>query len=372
MIAIDKGIVSRWKIDTRFENWLSYRADQSRFFKRLYIRFYAIFDREYYKKGKQMAKTKMEAFHAEKLYEEGHNENEILLDMLYCLHRFGFSYNEYFWFELYNKNTAGKEEFISDKMRFEYYEQLNSEVGTKLLRDKGKTWELLGDFFKRDCVAVYSREDSSAFQSFVEKHSEFLYKPIGLGCGEGVKKITATKSTGEQLCADLLKNGAFIVEEIICQSEEMAKFHRQSVNTVRIATMVCKDGVHALFSYLRMGIGDMIVDNAGAGGITAAVNPKRGIVVSKAISERGTDQYISHPDTKEKIIGFQLPEWDQALQLVKKMAGLVPNMRYIGWDLAYTDNGWVLVEANGQGQVLIQVINKIGIKYRFLELMENT
>ena len=34
-----------WKLDTPFENWLSYRADKSEFLKKLYVLYYKIFDR---------------------------------------------------------------------------------------------------------------------------------------------------------------------------------------------------------------------------------------------------------------------------------------------------------------------------------------
>ena len=57
-----------------------------------------------------------------------------------------------------------------------------------------------------------------------------------------------------------------------------------------------------------------------------------------------------------KYMGFQVPDWDKAISLVKEMHELVPKVGYIGWDLAYTDNGWVLVEANGGSQILIPQI----------------
>ena len=27
-----------------------------------------------------------------------------------------------------------------------------------------------------------------------------------------------------------------------------------------------------------------------------------------------------------------------------------PDIRFVGWDLAYTDNGWIIIEANDNGQ----------------------
>lgn len=43
--------IARWKIDNWFENWLSYKADNSKFWKNIYVFFYYIFDNKYYKGG---------------------------------------------------------------------------------------------------------------------------------------------------------------------------------------------------------------------------------------------------------------------------------------------------------------------------------
>lgn len=43
--------ISRWKIDSRIENFLGYMADRTEFWKRMYILYYKIFDRQYYQGG---------------------------------------------------------------------------------------------------------------------------------------------------------------------------------------------------------------------------------------------------------------------------------------------------------------------------------
>ena len=40
--------ITRWKLDNQFENWLSYKADESEFWKRLYVLYYIIFDYKYH------------------------------------------------------------------------------------------------------------------------------------------------------------------------------------------------------------------------------------------------------------------------------------------------------------------------------------
>ncbi len=369
MIAIDKGNIARWKIDTPFENWLSRRADNSNLFKTLYCTYYSVFDKKYYKNGIAMAEKVYNTYNGQELF--GNNKKAVIKDMIYCLHRFGFSFNEYFLYELYKKNTMGRDEFVADKMRYEYYCIMNTDEGKKLLRDKGKTYELFKPYFKRECLKVYSVEDRQSFLDYVKKHDRFIYKPIGEDCGRGVRIITSLEHEPEKLFDGLLASGHFILEELICQSDEMAKFHKSSINTVRVVTINCKDGVHALYSFYRMGRGGAIVDNAGAGGIFAEVDIKSGIVFSKAISEYTNESYFIHPDSGEMILGYQLPDWEDAIKLVKQMALVIPEMKHIGWDLAHTDNGWVLVEANGSGQPVSQMASKRGIKKELMKCMEN-
>ena len=358
MIAIEKGKIARWKIDTPFENWLGKRAENSEFYKKLYCKYYKIFDAKYYKKGIQLAKDilvkrKMEI------------ENSLIRDMIFCLHRYGFSFDEYFIYELYNKNSRGRSEYISDKMRYEYYYMMNSEEGNKLLRDKGKTYELFKKYFKRKCAPIYEEKDETKFNDFISHVNQFIYKPMGKDSGKGIQILEASKCNFK----DLFKSGPFIVEELIKQSEIMASFHEESVNTIRIATILCNDGVHILGACFRMGIGNSIVDNTGSGGIITSVDEESGIVYTKAISEFYSEKYIRHPDSKKIILGFQMPDWEQLIQIIKEAATLLPEMRYIAWDFAHTNDGWVLVEANGSGKFGMQMTDKIGRKNELLELI---
>ena len=118
-----------------------------------------------------------------------------------------------------------------------------------------------------------------------------------------------------------------------------------------------------------MGIGNSIVDNTGSGGIIASVDEESGIVYTKAISEFYSHKYIRHPDSKKIILGLQMPDWDNLIQIVKEAAMVLSEMRYVAWDFAHTNDGWVLVEANGSGKFGMQMTDKIGRKNELLELI---
>lgn len=53
-----------------------------------------------------------------------------------------------------------------------------------------------------------------------------------------------------------------------------------------------------------------------------------------------------------------MPEWGEALSLIKAMATKVKGTTLIAWDIAYSDKGWLMVEANENGDWSIIQSNK--------------
>lgn len=88
---IHKGI-ARWKLNNSFENWLSYKADKSEFWKFVYVSYYKWFDRKYYKVGLKYLNLYLDLF---KKQWEGLNRDYIIRDMIYSLHRFGADFQDY-------------------------------------------------------------------------------------------------------------------------------------------------------------------------------------------------------------------------------------------------------------------------------------
>ena len=160
-----------------------------------------------------------------------------------------------------------------------------------------------------------------------------------------------------------------ILEERIVQHPAMARLHSASVNTVRIATVRIDDAEIEFFPpALRVGRDGSAVDNAGAGGIICVADLQTGVVTC-ARDERGNG-YITHPNTGEPLVGFQIPRWEEALQLVRELAQVVPTNRYTGWDLALTESGWVLVEANARGQFIWQYASQTGSREQVERIFE--
>ncbi|MBS2037090.1 hypothetical protein JST97_19030 [bacterium] len=62
--------------------------------------------------------------------------------------------------------------------------------------------------------------------------------------------------------------------------------------------------------------------------------------------------YGHHPITKFPIAGLQLPDWTKVTDLATKAHQLLTNHVFLGWDIALTDAGPVLLECNAGWDVL--------------------
>ena len=285
-------------------------------------------------------------------------------DMWYCSVRYRCAFKEYFIFGFPRLNHRGRREFVTDHEKMDAVRRLSPPEVRDILRDKWKAYERFGAYYKREILKADDGLSEAAFCGFLQRHPKFIVKPLDDACGRGVRLVdTAAEPVEPARLLEELRGQNTILEELIVQCQAMARFHPQSVNTIRCVTFL-KDGqVHILFTFFRMGRGGSVVDNAGAGGISAAIDPDSGIVCSAGISKTATDSWLFHPDTDEQIIGAHIPLWDQLKSLVSELAQIIPEQPYVGWDLALTDDGWILVEGNNAAQLsCIQSIAQRGIR----------
>lgn len=137
-----------------------------------------------------------------------------------------------------------------------------------------------------------------------------------------------------------------VIQKPLRQSALLAQINPSSVNTVRILTLLRKDGsVRICSKILRMGIGSAKVDNASSGGITVGINDD-GTLKDTAYFVSGK-KYKHHPTTGVKFSTVKLPSLDKAVSMVSRQANSLPYFRLVSWDIAFdeTDNP-VLIEAN--------------------------
>lgn len=168
-----------------------------------------------------------------------------------------------------------------------------------------------------------------------------------------------------------------VFQEVIKPHPDIAALIGPRLATARF--MVLNDG-EAPEIYrvgLRLPAGNSMVDNfrgGASGNMLARLDPDSGVVVDVLSAIRLEWSTIDqHPDTGMTFAGFQIPDWDVAVDLVKRASAAAPGLLIHNWDVAFTDAGPVLLEDNPAGDFgLPQLVARRGLATpRFLKLYES-
>lgn len=309
---------------------------------------------------------------------------EVFYKAIYDYWAYGFAPGEQAQYRLLDKSHEEKASYISMNGKFAYLSRLNKKADMHLLEDKYEAYQLLKPYYKRDVIKIESEDDFNVFLDFIEKHSEFVAKPVGLYCAIGVRKVkVADYPDAKTLFGSLLesvsdferttnkwsKRHAVVLEELIVQDENFAAIHPLSVNGVRITTIRIGETVHIYYPWLKVGVIDNVVASAAQGGFDAGIDVATGVLDSDGFLEDGSAiEY--HPTTNVKIKGFQIPKWDEAVKMAKEVAMSLPRtINYVGWDFVLTPKGWIVMEGNFYGDPMWQMYYQKGMKADFEELL---
>lgn len=199
---------------------------------------------------------------------------------------------------------------------------------------------------------------------------DIIVKPsVEACCGAGIRKYSFTDSTlhlsgeeSEEFDIEKINRyykGDFLIQKIVKQNAEIAKFHPYSLNTIRVFSYrsVRTNEVHITAAMLRMGINGSYLDNASIDGIACGIE-ENGTLMKYAFDQFG-NYYDCHPTTKSKFEDFTIPSFSRVIESVKRLANILPHQRLIGWDFGIDHDGNpVLIELNiGTGTWMLQIAN---------------
>jgi len=164
------------------------------------------------------------------------------------------------------------------------------------------------------------------------------------------KKGTTVSITKLKAAADPPFQEGQLLQGRVRQADYAATIFPNTVNTIRLLTVTPPGGVPAVvaavhrFGTERTGF----VDNFSAGGLVAAVDPVTGQLSQAAHVRPGNHLVLldRHPDTNAQISGRTVPDWSAVEALAKELCIRLPGMTYVGWDIALSANGPVIIEGN--------------------------
>jgi hypothetical protein len=273
-------------------------------------------------------------------------------------------------------------EYISRRRLTKIQESLNPVVWAPLLKSK--------DLFYRHCLAaevpiprlyavIHGRlpgwiytghvlRTPSEWIAFLDNSlpAEFVVKRTEGAYGQGLQIFQKVPdgfmdTTGEHRATGdlydwLISDPAvrYVIQERLCSHPELVRLAgTEALQTIRMITLVDNAGqVHILHAHLKVIEADEIVDTllrGLTGNIEAPIHLRHG-TLQAANRVPGTGAKVltlsAHPKTRVAFEGFQLPFWTEACHLARQTALKFVPLRTVGWDVALTPDGPVIVEGN--------------------------
>ena len=270
----------------------------------------------------------------------------ILADMTGCILRDGIGYQEYLEYDFANKPAELRRTFMTMSHNIALTRMLCDRSLYPVFEDKIRFLETFDRYVGRDWLDV-RKASAEEVAAFIRDHDAIFAKPVDNFGGQGIERLlggTAPEDP-EAFRAELLSKGQQLLEEGIVQHHEMARLCDSSINTIRVVTVVHEGRPAHVYSLVRMGLGDSYVDNISSGGMYTWVDPD-GVLRYPCFHDKSASYLTEHPKTGMKITGFQIPLFQEAVDLCLEAALVEPRVGYVGWDVAITENGPVLVEGN--------------------------
>ena len=272
----------------------------------------------------------------------------VFADCVFSYLFYGFNIEDYFIIgNGYTLSNYEKKRYFTCKRAVKLQNRVNNPNYIHLLENKAEALMLFKDLVKRNWL--YTPKSSfDDFVNFVNKTSVFIAKPVGGQCGKGIEKHSTNGITELELRSlyDHLVSYDMLLEECL-KAHDMIYLGTTALSTFRIYTFTDgKGNVHVLKAKYRVGTGSAITDTAD-GCIAYPVSIKYGVVEGPGINEvLNSKHYFYHPDCDKLVVGMKIPMWNSALEVVTKAARIIPQVRYIGWDIAITNNGVEIIEGN--------------------------
>ncbi len=268
----------------------------------------------------------------------------VALDMAWCAVRYETTFENYSEWDFRILKGRERKTYMTDPKSFHLSRRLNDNAQRHIFDDKLEFAQRFGDELGREWLDV-STTEVAELAAFVGRHRRVITKnPGGVG-GNGITMRDIDADTDVAALRDeLIASGETLVEEVLVQHPEMARLYPRSVNSLRMVTYLDPDGqVHLLAAVLKVGNGG-VIDNFSNGGMYTMLD-EAGRALHAASDEEGRP-FETHPITGVAITGYQVPLYDEILQLIDRLARRVPALPYIGWDIAITPTRPVVIEGN--------------------------
>ncbi len=205
-------------------------------------------------------------------------------------------------------------------------------------------------------------QSAESLKSLMEQGSRYVLKPIAGMEGREVTSLAKTDRPGVLNCggADVPATNflnwiagvdGFLIQPAIAPSGYSQEVWPQSLNTMRVITMISPSSGDPFVAAVSHKFGtrrSRVVDNWKQGGVLAPVDVATGeLGFALLYPDSGRLQPIEHhPDSGCRIQGRIIPRWSAFVGAMLDLAREFDFLPLLGWDVAWSGDELVVVEAN--------------------------
>lgn len=254
--------------------------------------------------------------------------------------------------EIHNSSNIHRTDTISlleDKVKF-YKFCINNNIATSKVIGLNNQNQFRDE--KQNKIVRNKNEFKKVLQEMLNKNKSVFAKPLDGIQGKGCFKINRKLLENEKKISEMyitIVNSNYIFQETIIQHSALNNINPYSINTIRIDTYIDKNSTLEVMSALiRFGRAGSVVDNPNeSGGFFVPINLKNGKlkIPGMQLLRVGNTEFYKHPDTNYNLENFQIPYFKESIELVEKAAKILGH-KLVGWDIAITEKGPLIIEGN--------------------------
>ncbi len=267
----------------------------------------------------------------------------VVADMLWQAGFRNVGFQDYVDYDFAILNRAERATFMTHPVSNQLSQKYDHPAFRHIFQDKVEFNRVFSAHLHREWMIVEPGNADEVFR-FAQRHGTIVTKePVGQA-GTGVHRYHAADiDDADAFHRGLLERGELLIEEVIRQHADLAAVCPGTVNTTRVTAFFDGEQTHILAMAQKFGRG-AVSDQMTFGGFYTMLD-ENGHSVGAGYDSHG-HVHERHPDSGFVIADFQLPMIDEVKAFVDRVARVVPQVQYVGWDIVVTPEGPVLVEGN--------------------------
>jgi hypothetical protein len=288
------------------------------------------------------------------------------VDIIASVYKYNIGLMDYFVFRFYEKSDLERNKWVGTGFKYEFDLRMNPISTRNILENKLAFYEAYKPFINHSYCSIKDIQLGSVVaQNVINNHSGKVVVKDSTGqCGWDVE-VLETKDFSLQSLYQYMKSKKFdLAEEFVQQHTVIQSLSNSGLNTVRMITMINDSGdVDFLGARMRISVNSH-VDNLASGNIACPIDLETGVICGPGVySDILKKEVYNHPISGVRLVGFQIPMWDEIMEKSKKIALHRPENRGVGWDIAITEDGPDFIEGNHNWcKILWQIPVNQGLK----------